>query len=96
MAKARARSALTHQPHQEARDVPRPQQVAPTPLTYRPEVAARVLGVSRATLYRMIAKGDLNAYKIGAATVIRHADLSRLVEAAEFAPSTKAAQDSIR
>ena len=74
----------------------RPQPAAPTPLTYRPEVAARVLGVSRATLYRMIAKGNLSAYKLGTATVIRHEDLARLVEGAELSSSTKAAQASIR
>lgn len=70
----------------------RPQPTAPTPLTYRPEVAARVLGVSRATLYRMIAKGDLNAYKLGTATVIRHDDLVKLVEGLEPLAGTKAAQ----
>lgn len=76
--------------------MPRPQQTEPTPIAYRPEVAARVLGVSRTTLYRMIAKGDLKAHKLGTATVIRHADLSRLVDAAELVPSTKADQNSIR
>lgn len=75
--------------------MPRPQPVAP-PITYRPDAAARALGVSRATLYRLIAKGDLSAYKLGNATVIRHEDLARLVEGAELSSSTKAAQASIR
>jgi excisionase family DNA binding protein len=68
----------------------------PTPLSYRPEVAASVLGVSRAKLYKMIAKGDLKSYKLGTATLIRHEDLAKLLDGAELSPSTKAAQTSMR
>lgn len=60
----------------------------PTPLSYRPEAAARVLGVSRATIYRMIAKGDLTPCKLGTETLIRHDDLARLLEGPEPSPST--------
>jgi hypothetical protein len=75
-------------------DVPRPQQTEPTPLTYRPEAAIRGRGVSQITLYRMIAKGDLNAYKLWRTTVIRHDDLVKLVESLEPVSGTKAAQCS--
>jgi excisionase family DNA binding protein len=52
------------------------------PLAYRPKDAAAVLGVSRSTIYQMIAEGRLEARKIGAATVIPRASLLALFEAA--------------
>ncbi len=68
----------------------------PTPLSYRPKEAAAMLGVSRSTIYQMIADGDLPARKLGMATLIRHEDLARVLDAAELSPSTKAAQASMR
>ena len=50
------------------------------PLAYRPKDAALALGVSRSQIYRMIAEGVIKAYKLGGATLIRHDDLSRVLE----------------
>ena len=83
------RSEITNTTRQkETRSVSRSPSAPPTPLSYRPEAAARVLGVSRATIYRMIAKGDLTPRKLGAATVIRHEDLARLLDDPEPSPTT--------
>jgi excisionase family DNA binding protein len=53
----------------------------PVPLAYRPKDAAALLGVSRSTIYQMIAEGRLEARKIGAATVIPRTSLLALFEA---------------
>lgn len=45
------------------------------PLAYRPKNTCVILGVSMATLYKMIADGRLGARKIGHATVIRKGDI---------------------
>lgn len=66
------------------------------PLAYRPDDAAHVLGVSRATIYRMIAAGDLKARQIGGAVLIRHNDLMELVDGAPLSAHTKFAQASIK
>jgi excisionase family DNA binding protein len=67
------------------------------PIAYRPKDAATALGVSKSTIYEMIANGDLDARKIGAATVIPHEALARLLHAAPMTPAaTKAAQASIK
>lgn len=66
------------------------------PLAYRPKDAATVLGVSRSTIYQMIADGEIEARKLGAATVIPHAELARVLEGASLSAATKAAQASIK
>jgi excisionase family DNA binding protein len=45
------------------------------PLCVRPAEAARMIGISRATLYRLIAAGELHPYKLGRSTIIDLADL---------------------
>lgn len=65
-------------------------------LAYRPKEAAAALGVSRSTIYEMIADGKLEARKLGGATLIRHEELVRVLEGAPLADATKAAQASIR
>lgn len=67
-----------------------------TPIAYRPKEAAALLGVSRSTIYEMIAEGKIRAKKIGSATVIGHEELSRIYEVADFSESTKRAQASIK
>jgi excisionase family DNA binding protein len=48
-------------------------------LSYKIPVACAKLGVSRATIYRMIQAGDLTKHKLRGATVLRHDDLMRLL-----------------
>lgn len=66
------------------------------PLAYRPKDAATVLGVSRSTIYQMIADGQLVARKLGTATVIPHSELARVLDGAALSAATKAAQASIK
>jgi len=68
----------------------------PTPLAYRPAAAAQVLGVSRSTIYQMMADGKLAARHLGGATLIAHEELVRVLEAAPLTPHTKFAQASIK
>lgn len=68
----------------------------PTPIAYRPAAAAQVLGVSRSTIYQMMADGKLAARHLGGATLIAHEELVRVLEAAPLTPHTKFAQASIK
>ena len=63
-----------------------------TPLAYRPKDIATMLGISRSTVYQLIADGRLPARKLGAATVIRRCDLEAFLDAAPFSAATEAAQ----
>ena len=45
------------------------------PLAYRPADAARMLAISRSSLYKLLKLGVIRARKIRGATVILHADL---------------------
>lgn len=63
--------------------------MAPTPLAHRIPEAASMLGVSKSTIWRMVAAGTLEARKIGAATVIPHAVLEAYFEGA---PTRNSAQ----
>ncbi len=44
--------------------------------------AAQYVGVSRASIYRLIQRGELTPRKIGRRTVIARADLDRMIEGA--------------
>jgi excisionase family DNA binding protein len=48
-------------------------------LLYRPREAAALLGISRATLYRLVAAGRLRAVRIGRAALIPREELARFV-----------------
>ncbi|WP_232629103.1 helix-turn-helix domain-containing protein [Methylobacterium sp. Leaf118] len=67
-----------------------------TPIAYRPGDAAHVLGVSRSTIYKMMADGDLEARHLGGATLIAHEELLRVLRSAPLTPHTKFAQASIK
>ncbi|KAB7786002.1 helix-turn-helix domain-containing protein [Methylorubrum populi] len=67
---------------------------APTPIAYRPGDAARVLGVSRATIYKMMTDGKLEARHLGGATLIARAELVRVFESAPLTPHTKFARSN--
>lgn len=64
-------------------------------LAYRPKDAALVLGVSRSTIYEMIAAGVLQARKLGSATLIPHDELTAVLASAAVVPVAKVAQASI-
>jgi excisionase family DNA binding protein len=56
---------------------------APTrgaPLLLSPVEAALTLGISRSTLYELMAKGRLRSVRIGRARRIRYADVEKLSE----------------
>jgi excisionase family DNA binding protein len=55
----------------------------PTRLLYSPAEAGTLLGISHATLYRLIRDGRLTAVKIGSRTGITAASISRLCEEME-------------
>ncbi|GEL44582.1 hypothetical protein MEX01_51730 [Methylorubrum extorquens] len=82
----------SHETAQAERKTTRAPKPAPTPIAYRPGDAARVLGVSRATIYKMMADGKLEARHLGGATLIAHAELVRVFESAPLTPHTKFAR----
>ena len=51
------------------------------PLAVSAPEAARLLGVSRPTIYQLINRADFPAFKVGARTLISVAGLERWVEA---------------
>jgi len=53
--------------------------VIPTRLLYSPSEAERLLGISHATLYRLIRAGRLDAVKIGSPTRITVGSIERLL-----------------
>jgi excisionase family DNA binding protein len=56
-------------------------QVAPAPtdipLAYRPNAAAKILGISRSRLYELLAAGAIRAHKQGSITLVPRAELER-------------------
>ncbi|MCJ2054677.1 helix-turn-helix domain-containing protein [Methylobacterium sp. J-070] len=64
------------------------------PLAYHPKDAATMLGVSKSTIYQMVADGALPARKLGASTVLLHSDLVAFLEALPLTPSAAIAHAS--
>jgi excisionase family DNA binding protein len=56
-----------------------PERPGVAPLAYSPREAEQLLGVSHATLYRLIKSAKLDACKIGAATRITAVSIERLL-----------------
>jgi excisionase family DNA binding protein len=52
----------------------------PAPLCVRVNVAARMIGIGRTKLYELIGNGEVEAIKVGNATLIPTASLSAFVE----------------
>lgn len=50
------------------------------PLAYRLREAARLIGVSRSTTYKLVQQGKLKIHKIGNCSVIRADDLRQLLD----------------
>jgi excisionase family DNA binding protein len=57
-----------------------PSDIAPLPLAYNVPDASRAIGVSRATVWRLIAAGELRTFKLGARTLIRAEQLFALLD----------------
>lgn len=55
--------------------------VTETQLAYRINSAARVLDLSRDTVERLIGRGLIKSYKVGAARFIEAEELQRFIEA---------------
>ena len=51
----------------------------PAPLAHPVPAACARLGVSRTTLYALLAAGELRSFKVGAKTLISEADLRKFV-----------------
>ncbi len=50
------------------------------PICVRVPVAVKLTGISRSTLYELIADGEIEVVKVGRSTFIRYASLKRLFE----------------
>ena len=50
------------------------------PLCVRVPVAVKLTGISRSTLYELIADGEIDVVKVGRSTFIRYESLKRLFE----------------
>ncbi len=56
------------------------------PLSYSVDGAARAIGVSKATIWRLIAAGNLTTFKLGARTLIRADVLMAFIDARSAPP----------
>lgn len=50
-------------------------------ITYTPNEAAMVTGLSRATIYNLLRDGDLRRVKVGASTLIMRKDIVEFMDA---------------
>lgn len=57
--------------------------IAAEKLSYRMDEAAIATGLSKATLYRLVEKGELTTLKVGSRTLIRREVLQAFLERAE-------------
>jgi excisionase family DNA binding protein len=80
---------------QRERPVPVPQPIAPPPplthdrtprLAYSIKDAATALGISRATLYRLINVGELRTLRIGGRRLIQTTDIEALLSRGQSRP----------
>ena len=59
---------------------PRDNRQAAAPITVRVPEAARMLGISRSRIYELITSGDIEALKLGRATLVPIATLQALID----------------
>jgi excisionase family DNA binding protein len=52
----------------------------PAPLCVRVNVAARMMGIGRTKLYELIGNGEVEAIKVGKATLVTTASLNAMIE----------------
>ncbi len=57
-------------------------------LAYRPDEAAAALGCSRDTVFRLLSRGELKGYRVGAARFISAGELTRFVAEREAEAGT--------
>jgi excisionase family DNA binding protein len=55
-------------------------KAAPAPLCVRVKVAARMMGIGRTKLYELIGNGEVEAIKVGKATLVTTASLNAMIE----------------
>jgi excisionase family DNA binding protein len=67
-----------------------PTASSPAPLLYTPAEAARALGISRSSLYVLLADGTIPSVRIGASRRIRRRELVAYADGLEAAPATQA------
>lgn len=83
VADARRQAAVerstTAQPSRVAPD-DHPAESKPAAIAYSVPDAARTIGVSRATIWRLVAAGELQTFKLGARTLIKADELRAFVE----------------
>lgn len=60
-------------------------RMKPTPRAHRPEDAAKIVGVSRAFIYKLIASGELESFKLGRCRRISDSAIERLIAKREAA-----------
>jgi excisionase family DNA binding protein len=64
-----------------------PVSIPNTPLCYSPLQAAKLLNIGRTTLFALLARGEIQARKLGTRTLIPATELSRYIDSlpvAEF------------
>ncbi len=66
---------------------PEPTNDAEAPIAYRPEAAAKAIGISRSALYQELASGRLRSLKIGRSRIITRAALVEFLAGFEAAES---------
>ena len=52
----------------------------PAPLCVRVKVAARMMGIGRTKLYELIGNGEVEAIKVGKATLVTTASLNAMID----------------
>ena len=66
------------------------QKPAPTPVLHDLTTASRMLGISRATLFRLLASGQIDRVKIGHRTLLAHAEIERFAATGTPSPTRSA------
>lgn len=65
---------------------------SPDPLAWSPVDAARRLGISRATLYELLATGQITGLKVGSRRLITDTECRRFLAARQAAEAAEAAE----
>lgn len=76
---------------QDADAAPLPATRRFVPISYRPDDAAELIGLSTSRVHELIAEGEIVARKSGRATVIMHDDLYAYVFRLPVAPAPRKA-----
>lgn len=66
------------------------------PLSYTPEEVAKILKITRFTVYEMIKRGDLRAYRIGRKVRVEAADLEQFIRSGKSGTSRELAETTAK